>query len=208
MWRAMLDVMIHYEGAESVSMADLPTMACPDCSVARANESYLSIPFALDLTTTLSNISKPMTIHQRTNAGDYITDAFPTLESDRTRFLGRNVILMGPLLYQYRFDKKGECDAKGKYLINLFKSNGYSCAGPAFDPDSAVDVNSPNREAFGEDAAYSSDATQFLTSVPSGIYRTSNTGEIPTGFSFDQGSGRGDQVQYPYPILFDINFCL
>ena len=87
MWRAMLDVMQYYgqdwRGSTDVGMHSIPSMACPDCSVAKSNESYLSIKFALDLATTLANVSEPATIDQTTTA----TNA-PT-RSRRLRARGR-----------------------------------------------------------------------------------------------------------------------
>ena len=212
MWRAMLDVMQYYgvdhRGSTDVGMHSIPSMACPDCSVAKSNESYLSIKFALDLTTTLANVSEPATIDQTTTAGQAVTDAFPELPRARTRYVGRNALLFGPLLYQQRFTKLDSCDVNSDYLLKFFEDAGSQCGDWQNFWDDNGDVDLQSMDDYGVEASMNSDGTQFLDSVQSGVYRTSNAADsLPSGFSYDQGSGRPlNKVSFPYPILFDINF--
>ena len=204
MWRAMLDVMQYYgqdwRGSTDVGMHSIPSMACPDCSVAKSNESYLSIKFALDLTTTLANVSEPATIDQTTTAGQDVTDAFPTLTSTRKRYIGQNVLLFGPLMYQKRYEQLGYCDVNSDYLLDYFHDTG--CRDRDHFPETNSEVD------YGVEATMNENAPQFLDSVQSGLYRTSNVGDsIPKGFEYNQGSGRAvKDVKYPFPVLFDINF--
>ena len=205
MWKAMLDVMQYYGAdstgdGDSIDMTSIPSMACPDCSVAKSNESYLSIKFALDLTTTLANVSEPATIDQTTAAGQDVTDAFPTLTSTRKRYIGQNVLLFGPLMYQKRYEQLGYCDVNSDYLLDYFHDTG--CRDRDHFPETNSEVD------YGVEATMNENAPQFLDSVQSGLYRTSNVGDsIPKGFEYNQGSGRAvKDVKYPFPVLFDINF--
>ena len=195
-WRAMIGIMSYYEGEERVDRWRLPSMACPDCAVAAGgNVSHLAIPFALDAST-LADPERPATIGA-TSAVD-VADAFPGLGAMRRRTVGgNNLVVVGPLLYQRRTELRESCDAFAEYFLDEIEDAGLRCA----DPDGAA-----SRTAVGVDATVDPSAPAFSDADPTGVYRADLGKAIGAGFSYDQGSGRVGDVQYPYPVLFDVNF--
>ena len=193
LWRSVLGIMRHYEGDERVDKRRLPSMACPDCAVS-GNKSYLSIPFALDLSTTLEDMSSPATIGATTTVD--VADALPVRSAMRKRALGGNLVIVGPLLYQTRTALRGMCDAMSDYFLSDLNDAGLYCTNPEIS----------DREPMGIDATVDPSATMFSTAQPTGVYRPTNSKSLGPGFTYDQGSGRSDDVQYTFPVLFDVNF--
>ena len=144
-WQAFRDIVIYYETDKRWNMTRLPSLLCPDCKV--YSGPYMSVPFGLSTSSIGNNVIGA-------NTSDRVDQVWPTLVMPRDRYIGRNLVFLGPLLTQTRFASQ-QCDAKGSYLTAYFRQRGIRC--PRSD-------ESLNRSAFGVDPTFTSTSSLFRES--------------------------------------------
>ena len=140
-WRAVRDIITHYEGAGNFHMWRVPTTLCPDCPA--YSGKYLSVPFSANLTrdgwlTGWNNATQ--TIGTTTTETD--PAMFPGLEMPRARYIGSNLVVLGGLLTTTRRQEK-QCDSGSDAFLDYLNQIDKTCPNREGDKSS----NSP----FGSD---------------------------------------------------------
>ena len=211
-WQGVRDIIKHYEGEEAFTMGRIPSVVCPDCWT--YNGSYFSVNFAVD---------QEVTLYGSTNVSS--AQAFPGLESARTRFLGRNLVLVGPLLTQWRFDARATCDRAASYFTTHLSNTGFLChrsnaekqtswtSQESIGTDPTLDTTSSLYRATNRDTSHLCLVyPKFCESNYSAVLAGSATESLttaglsyPPAFTYDESSG-GNPSKIPFPVLFDVNF--
>ena len=202
--KAVRDIITYYEGEDEWNPSRIPSAVCPDCSVVPDGSSYFSVPFAVDETTSASHPTT-QALHSDT---EYVEELlFPALATSRSRFVGNNLIVVGPLVSQTRY-QQAECDQKASHFQSFLASKDLMCADREASKSTAP---------FGIDAALSESSSLYRATnwedVLAEVYpemaavlMNTSTLILPAGFSVDQQSGRGTNVAFEYPVVLDVNF--
>ena len=186
-WQAFKQIVEFHEGEGAFDMTRLPSVLCPDCDITA--ESYRSIPFVVNSSGTPTS-----------------TTPFPSISSSRQRFIGKNMVVMGPVMSTTRHQAR-QCDARARYFVGALAEMSNLCAG----------ATTTNTNSFGVDATLAKGSTNYRESnweasifTPSAfeLYPELNTTSPPPGFYLDQRSGRGANVKIPFAVAFDTNWNL
>ena len=175
----------------------LPSMACPDCAVAAGgNVSHLAIPFALDAST-LADPERPATIERDERGRRRRRVPRPRRDAPAHRRRGTTSWSSARCSTSGAPSCANRATRSPSTSSTRSRAAGLRCT----DPDGAA-----SRTAVGVGATVDPSAPAFSDADPTGVYRADLGKAIGAGFSYDQGSGRVGDVQYPYPVLFDVNF--